>query len=99
MAGLWLVGPRAHWYRTDLWALERVAEAIAKQFAVHYHPSQVWRVLRGVGWSCQKPERRARQRMSTPAGLEGGPEGGVGGVVVVCTPKADPGGMRVSVVE
>jgi transposase len=55
-------GPRAWGYPTDLWTLARVAEVIAKRFAVRYHPSQVWRILRAMGWSCQKPERRARER-------------------------------------
>lgn len=55
-------GPTAHGYRTNLWTLARVAEVIRKNFSVHYHPSQVWRILNGMGWSCQKPERRAQER-------------------------------------
>jgi hypothetical protein len=30
-------------------------------FGVDYDPSGVWHVLRGMGWTCQKPERRARE--------------------------------------
>jgi len=55
-------GPRAHGYKTELWTLRRVAEIIRKHFRVGYDPSQVWRILRALGWSCQKPERRARER-------------------------------------
>ena len=55
-------GPRRHGYRTELWTLKRVAEVIRKHFGVRYDPSGVWHVLRQMGWSCQKPERRARQR-------------------------------------
>lgn len=55
-------GPAAHGYRTSLWTLSRVAEVIHKNFSVHYHPSQVWRILKAMDWSCQKPERRARER-------------------------------------
>jgi transposase len=55
-------GPTAHGYRTNLWTLARVAEVIRKNFSVRYHPSQVWRILNAMGWSCQKPERRARER-------------------------------------
>jgi len=55
-------GPAAHGYRTNLWTLARVAEVIRKNFSVRYHPSQVWRILQALGWSCQKPERRARER-------------------------------------
>ena len=59
---LLLQGPAAHGYRTELWTLARVAEVIAVTFGVPYHPSQVWRILRAMGWTCQKPERRARER-------------------------------------
>lgn len=55
-------GPTRCGYGTELWTLRRVAEVIQKQFGVHYAPSGVWHVLRRMGWSCQKPERRARER-------------------------------------
>jgi transposase len=55
-------GPLAHGYMTDLWTLKRIAEVIEKQFGARYDPSGVWHVLRGIGWSCQKPEGRARER-------------------------------------
>ncbi len=35
---------------------------IRKHFAVTYDPSGVWHLLQRLGWSCQKPERRARER-------------------------------------
>jgi len=57
-----LHGPRRHGYPTELWTLARVAELIATTFGVQYHPSAVWHILRGLGWSCQRPERRARER-------------------------------------
>lgn len=59
---LLLQGPLAHGYATDLWTLKRIAEVIEKHFGVHYDPSGVWHVLRGIGWSCQRPEGRARER-------------------------------------
>jgi len=59
---LLLKGARAFGYRTELWTLTRVAEVIRKKFGVQYDPSGVWHVLRNMGWSCQKPERRARER-------------------------------------
>jgi len=40
----------------------RVAEVIQRSFWIHYHPNHIWRVLVGLGWSCQKPERRAQER-------------------------------------
>ena len=57
-----LRGPKAHGFSTDLWTLPRVAEVIARTCGVTYHPAHVWKILRGEGWSCQKPERRARER-------------------------------------
>ena len=57
-----LNGPLAAGYRTDLWTLNRVAKVIDQQFGVQYHPSHVWKLLVSLGWSCQKPERRALQR-------------------------------------
>ena len=59
---LLLKGPGAYGYPTDLWTLKRIAEVIEKQFGVSYDPSGVWHILKGMGWSCQKPERRARER-------------------------------------
>ena len=49
-------------YSTDLWTLKRIAEIIEKRFRVSYHPCHVWKVLKSLGWSCQKPESRALQR-------------------------------------
>lgn len=55
-------GAIAHRFATELWTLPRVAEVIARTFGVSYHPAHVWKILRGAGWSCQKPERWARER-------------------------------------
>ena len=49
-------------YRTDLWTLPRVTELIHQEFGVRYHPAHVWKVLTALGWSGQKPERRAVER-------------------------------------
>ena len=59
---LLLRGPRKHGYGTELWTLARMAEVIAVNFGVEYHPSAVWHILRSMRWSSQKPERRARER-------------------------------------
>ncbi|MEA3402458.1 MAG: winged helix-turn-helix domain-containing protein [Armatimonadota bacterium] len=57
-----LLGP-VHWgYKTQLWTLERIADLIARVFDVRYHPSHVFKLLRGMGWSCQRPTRRAKER-------------------------------------
>ncbi len=55
-------GPQAHGYGSDLWTLRRVAEVIEKHFGVRYHPAHVLKILRALKWSCQKPERRAKER-------------------------------------
>ena len=55
-------GPLRAGYRTDLWTLPRVAAMIRQHFGVRYHPAHVWKLLTGLGWSCQKPERRALER-------------------------------------
>ena len=55
-------GPGFHGYRNNLWTLSRVAEVIRHHFKVDYDDSSVWHILRSMDWSCQKPERRARER-------------------------------------
>jgi transposase len=57
-----LRGPAAHGYRTDLWTTQRIADVIERTFGVRYHRDHVGRLLARCGWSCQKPERRARER-------------------------------------
>ncbi|MFN3421683.1 MAG: winged helix-turn-helix domain-containing protein, partial [Armatimonadota bacterium] len=54
-----LDGPRAAGFATDLWTLARVAQVIEREFGVRYHPGHVWYILRDLGWSPQKPARRA----------------------------------------
>jgi transposase len=51
-------GAFAHGYAGDYWTLDRVGQLIWRLFAVRYHPSGVWHVLRRMGWSCQRPQRR-----------------------------------------
>ena len=55
-------GPAGGRLETNLWTCPRVAEVIQKHFGVTYHASHVWKVLRSLGWTPQKPERRARER-------------------------------------
>lgn len=57
-----LRGALASGYHTDLWTRQRVAEVIEKTFGTHYHTDHISRLLVGLGWSCQKPERQARER-------------------------------------
>ena len=55
-------GPRAYGFSTDLWTLPRVATVIERLTRVRHHPGHVWRILRGLSWSLQRPARRARER-------------------------------------
>jgi len=57
-----LQGPQAFGYANELWTLPRVAKAIEKITQVSYHPGHVWRVLRQMDWSLQRPVSRARER-------------------------------------
>lgn len=57
-----LKGPAAYGYKTQLWTLPRVADLIEDLTEVRYHPGHVWRVLGSLGFSCQRPERRAIER-------------------------------------
>jgi transposase len=55
-------GAEAHGFRGEVWTCERVATVIRKEFGVSYHPAHVSRVVRALGLSLQKPQRRAEQR-------------------------------------
>lgn len=55
-------GPLAAGYDTNLWTLARIAHVIQRKTRVLYGTSQVWYLLRSVGWTSQKPETRYRNR-------------------------------------
>jgi len=55
-------GPEALGYGISLWTTWRVADLIARQTGQKFHPGHVWRILRSLGWSCQRPTGRATQR-------------------------------------
>lgn len=61
--GRMLVGkPTDHGFGTELWTLKRVGALIKRQFGVEFGQTQIWRILGGLGFSVQKPERRAIER-------------------------------------
>lgn len=55
-------GARRYGYPNDLWTTRRIAALIEHEFKVGYHPAQVSRILAQLGFTYQKPERRALQR-------------------------------------
>ncbi|WP_373465453.1 winged helix-turn-helix domain-containing protein [Streptomyces sp. V1I6] len=61
-------GPRwskgqAHGFEADLWTLERVGAVVTRATGVVLSRASVWRLLTGrLGWSLQRPERRAVER-------------------------------------
>ena len=55
-------GPVVNGLPTEAWTLPRVAEVIETLTGVSYHPGHVWYILRAVGWSRQRPARRANER-------------------------------------
>ncbi|GIU80750.1 MAG: hypothetical protein KatS3mg005_3988 [Bryobacteraceae bacterium] len=57
-----LASPEAFGYPTPLWTCPRVAEEIEAHFGVRYHPGHVWKLLRTMGFSCQRPVGRAVER-------------------------------------
>ena len=60
---LLLKGAVAHGWPNDLWTAPRVTEVIRRQFGMSFHPEHVRKILKQrLGWTSQKPERRARQR-------------------------------------
>ena len=57
-----LKGAMAHGFRTELWTTPRIGQVIEKAFGVRYHPDHIGRLMSWLGWSHQKPERRAIER-------------------------------------
>jgi len=57
-----LKGPEKAGYATPLWTLPRIAEVIKKETKVSYHPGHVSKIMHMLGWSSQRPARRAKER-------------------------------------
>jgi transposase len=54
--------PTDHGFGTELWTLKRIGVLIERQYGVKFGQTQIWRILGGLGFSVQKPERRAIER-------------------------------------
>jgi transposase len=55
-------GPEAFGFATGLWTAARVRDLIEYRTGVRYHEDHVWRILRRLKWSCQRPSGRAPER-------------------------------------
>jgi transposase len=56
------LGPEAMGFETGLWTAKRVAKLIERECGVRYTAGHVWRILGELGWSCQRPAKRALER-------------------------------------
>lgn len=57
-----LLGGRAAGFETDLWTCPRVVQFVRETFGVSYHVDHMGRLLHSLGFSPQKPQRKARER-------------------------------------
>jgi transposase len=55
-------GAVAAGFDNDLWTLARVATVIERTTGVAHHPGHVWRILKAMRWSLQRPARKAVER-------------------------------------
>ncbi len=57
-----LKGAKTNGFSTDLWTCPRIVEVIERHYGVRYHADHIPRLMASLGWSCQKPEKRAVER-------------------------------------
>jgi len=62
LAKMMVAGAVANDFPTELWTLARVAMLIKRQFGLSYSTVHVWRLLRQLGFSSQRPTGRSAQR-------------------------------------
>lgn len=57
-----LKGPEAFGYDTGIWTLQRIAAVIRKLAKTTFKTTQTWRIVTALGFSCQKPQTKAKER-------------------------------------
>ena len=55
-------GPLEAGYSTDLWTLKRIGQVVQRNFRVRCCTASLWNLMDHLGWSCQKPQKRAKER-------------------------------------
>jgi transposase len=62
LAKILKAGAIAAGYANELWTLPRIGALIEARFGVSLANTSVWRTLRLMGWSVQRPTGQARRR-------------------------------------
>lgn len=57
-----LQGPKKSGYQTEFWTLLRIRDIVKKKLGIVLGTGSVWNTVISLGFSCQKPERRSKQR-------------------------------------
>jgi transposase len=57
-----LKGPVANGFPNELWTLPRVVVVVERITGVTYSPGHAWKLMRRLGWTRQRPARRASAR-------------------------------------
>jgi transposase len=55
-------GPEVFGLASGLWTASRVRDLIEYRTGVRYHQDHVWRILRKLNWTCQRPTGKALER-------------------------------------
>ena len=55
-------GPETFGFASGLWTAARVRDLIEYRSGVRYHQDHVWRILRKLNWTCQRPAGKALER-------------------------------------
>lgn len=62
LRGTLLHKPTEYGFETELWTLRRVGALIEQRYGVKFGLTNIWLILCALGFSPQKPERRAIER-------------------------------------
>ena len=57
-----LAGALKNGFETDLWTCPRIVELIRRLYGISYHHDHIGRLMAAMGFTCQKPRRRAVER-------------------------------------
>lgn len=55
-------GPLEHGFENNRWTLQRLAEVFKRSTGVRLHPHHIGKLMKTLGWSPQKPQKKALER-------------------------------------